>query len=870
MTSDTTGVPLRGTDRWTAARMQQGRVLLDTDWNLALDGPARDARRLAADTVGPAGVPQGSAAFAVDLTGGVLTIGAGTMWVDGLLARNPTDLPYVAQAEAAPLPTSGTWIVYLDAFPEEVHAAEDATLLDPALDGVDTTTRTRVGWRVRLTAAAAPVCGGATFPASLSSGLLDVARNAAPVSLDPCAPPDDPRTRLPDGLLRVEVLDGGTETTARFAWSYSNGSEALAATVAGTAVTLAPSHSIRFQPGDLTEVSTLARRADRRDHGPLFAVASVTPQAGGDLVTLATASSLTGNPPGTCLRRWDGESVGAASPVVATLGGVDTGITFTAHPGRYEAGDWWGVRVRGSAGDAVEERTGAPPDGTMHAFAALAVVDLTAGTVVADCRPTFPPLTAIEGECTCTVTAFPGDDLQAKLDLLPATGGQLCLAAGRFEVATALRVSDKPHVVVSGCGPATVLAATDGEAALVATRCDGIEVAHLRVETSIPAHSPSPPGDPGLLGGLSFLGGDGIRIHDTEIHVPDGAGPSQSGIYVVDDGQGNLPGTVEISGNRLEIGNQQVGILVASATSARIDDNIVGLAPAPAEIRVNRFVARELGRFVAAHLRDVALVHAPGPTPPGEAPPALAPPVVTLPNGRRFTTEGTSQVRKILAELSGHVAAGSSTTSRDVRSEVARSVAAALTGAAAMGLSPASRGFLGAAIVNTRAMAQGIVVGGSRAGLVRVDGNLVVGTIVGVHVGVQARGQRRLSASQVAIAGNTVIVSVPFFWTRQRHAIYVGNVTSLTMTDNHARLARSGLQEGTSVDAVRVWGVLGNWVQIRGLDLTGPFRTGLVARDVGSGPAPHRSIRYVSDIVNQQGGLALDVPASFVAERCVP
>ncbi|HET6967988.1 MAG TPA: DUF6519 domain-containing protein, partial [Ornithinibacter sp.] len=266
-----TSVPLRASDRWTSARLQQGRVLLDTDWNLEVDGAARDARQLAADTIGPAGVPVGSTAFQVSLASGVLRVGAGPMWVDGLLARNPADLSYADQPQIPALPTSGTWVVYLDVFPEEVQAAEaPAELLDPALDGVDTTTRTRVGWRVRVASARTPTCDGATFPAAGSTGRLDVVRNAAPVSADPCAPPDDPRTRLPDGLLRIEVLDAGTEATARFGWSYANGSDAVAATVAGTAVTLAPSRSVTFAPGDLVEVSTLARRQDRVDHGPLF------------------------------------------------------------------------------------------------------------------------------------------------------------------------------------------------------------------------------------------------------------------------------------------------------------------------------------------------------------------------------------------------------------------------------------------------------------------------------------------------------------------------------------------------------------------------------------------------------------------------
>ena len=150
MTGDFTSVPLRDADRWTAARMQQGRVLLDTDWNLNLDGPARDSRQLALDAIGPAGVPEGSTGFEISVVGGKLVIGAGDMWIGGLLARNPSDLAYDAQAEIGALPANGLAQLYLDAFVEEVQAAEDpAELLDPALDGIDTTTRTRVGWRVR-------------------------------------------------------------------------------------------------------------------------------------------------------------------------------------------------------------------------------------------------------------------------------------------------------------------------------------------------------------------------------------------------------------------------------------------------------------------------------------------------------------------------------------------------------------------------------------------------------------------------------------------------------------------------------------------------------------------------------------------------
>jgi len=895
MTGDMTSVPLRAKDRWTSARMQQGRVLLDTDWNLDLDGPARDTRQLAVDAIGPAGVPIGSTAFQVSLAGGILSVGAGTMWVDGLLARNPSDLAYADQAQIPPLPTAGTWVVYLDVFPEEVQAAEDpAELLDPALDGIDTTTRTRVGWRVRVAPAQTPTCGGATFPAALSTGLLDVVRNAAPVNPDPCAPPDDPRTQLPDGLLRIEVLDAGNAATARFGWSYANGSDAVAATVAGTAVTLAPSRSVTFQPGDLVEMSTLARRQDRVDHGPLFTVATVTPQAGGDLVTLGAPSALTGNPPGTCLRRWDGQAAGAAAPVTLTLAGDDTGIAFTAGAGTYEVGDWWGFRVRGSAADAVETLTAAPPDGIRHAFGSLAVVDIDSGAVLTDCRPTFPPLTELENDCTCTVTAFPGDDLQAKLDLLPATGGELCLAAGRFPLALPLKVSGKPRVVITGVGPATVLAAKNSEAALVATGCDDIEVTRLRVETAVPKGTASPPGDPGLLGALSFLGGDGIRVHDVEVHVPDSGGKSQSAIYVAPDVKAGDPGIVEICGNRLEVGDQQVGILVASAASTRISDNRVRLAAAAAAsvFRPNRLVARQLGAFVASHI----LAAEPQPAPPpahGQAPsPATAPAAppagsataggvvgaatgqaraVTLANGVTLSIGGTSEIRRVISDFAKNTSATRLARERSSGVAIARYVAASVTEPHQAAVGAASTSFLAEAVSNARSMAQGIVVGGSRAPLVRIDGNLVQGAIEGIHVGLQAVGKLALLVvGQAVIAGNTVGLIVPFFWARQRHAYYVGNVASLTMTDNHARLARTGSQDGTPVDAVRIWGALGNWIEVRGMDLTGPFRIGVVIRDTGPGGIKGRSLRYLSDVLNAEGSVALDVPADFQHDRCLP
>jgi hypothetical protein len=468
VTGDFTSVPLRDGDPWTGARLQQGRVLLDGDWNLNIDAAARERQRLALEAIGPAGVLQGSSGFKIIFAAdGTLQVGAGSMWVGGLYAVNPATLDYSAQEAIAALPASGQALMYLDAFVQEVQSAEDPDdLLDPALDGVDTTTRTRVAWRVRAVPVTTTNCASAAgaLPADMiSSGLLDIVLTAPTTAADPCAPPDDPRGKLPDGLLRVEVLDPGTERTARFAWSYENGSAAVAATVAGTTATLAPSPSVMLFQNDLVEVSTLQRRADRLPHGPLFTVANVAPGAGGSTVTLSAPSTVTGTPSGLCLRRWDGQTVGAAGSVTATLGGTDVGVAFTARPGNYLAGDWWVTRIRGSSADGVQTLNAAPPDGTPHYVASLAVVDLTAMAVLSDCRPQFPALTAVKGGC-CTVEVQPSDvsggaSLQALLTSYANQGPvTFCLAPGTYTLPEPLVLDPSLNgITLQGCTEGVVL-----------------------------------------------------------------------------------------------------------------------------------------------------------------------------------------------------------------------------------------------------------------------------------------------------------------------------------------------------------------------------------------------------------------------------
>jgi hypothetical protein len=576
MTGDYTKVPLRPSERWTGARMQQGRVLLDHEWNLNLDAASGGLQAATAAVIGAAGVPRRSSAFQVAFSGEELLVRAGRMWIDGLMALAPADFTYSSQPGIAPLPATGRVLVYLDVFAEHVQPAEDTSLIEPALSPVDSSARTRVGYRVRFNPTATLTCQAAwkeLVTVARSTGRLTVERVEGTGPTDPCAPPADDLSLLPDGLLRIEVLDPGTQATARFVWSYENGAATLpiVAPIAGSDVTVASSPALRFSTGDLVEVSWLSRRADRVAHADgagLYTVGPVASVPAGDRLTLDRP--ITAPPAGAeglVVRRWDGQVQGAAAAQMASLRGLDL-VRFTAAAGDYQAGDWWGVRLR-DAGQGVEALTTAEPDGIVHAFAPLAFANLDANQIE-DCRPTFRSLVDV-GEGTCTLTLRPGDDLQLALEELPPTGGEVCLRAGEYVLDQPLRLSSLRRIVLHGAGPATVLRALGSEAAVIFEDCDEVEVRALRAQGAAQATT----GD--LDGALTFLGCTDVLVHDCALTCADGAQRAQACVTARPSAARNAD-RIRVERCRLEVGARQVGALMIDTGACRVSDNHVRLA----------------------------------------------------------------------------------------------------------------------------------------------------------------------------------------------------------------------------------------------------------------------------------------------------
>jgi hypothetical protein len=516
--------------------LQQGRVLLDADWNELVEILDRQIRATVADldsngpTAGIAGVavvprttPDG---FKVTLSGGALSIGRGRMYVDGLLAENhgrdplvfepmlaevqgSTDTPYDKQPYwlgPDPLPTTGTYLAYLDVWQREVTHIEAPDLVEQAI-GVDTTARTQTVWQVRLHDLAG---GGATCttPDANVPGWADlIAPSGARLTVDtipvtdtqdPCAlPPTGGYRGLENQTYRVEIHAGGGPGTATFTWSRDNASvvspvvEVLAGGTSIRPASLGKDSVLRFKDGDWVEITDDVRELDQvsgelrkvevhEEDGTL----RFTPALPADLqptVQLAADRHLR-------VRRWDqkGQVKSAAGtnlddldqPLstgairVPTSSGtavvLENGVTisFSSTGADFRPGDHWIFAAR-TADTSVEKLVEAPPLGVHHHYARLAVV--TFPDTESDCRTLWPPSCECdEGGCgDCTECVTPESHAsgaltiqQAVQDVKDAGGGTVCLEAGVYHLdATGVVIDAASSVRIRGQGLRTVVIA---------------------------------------------------------------------------------------------------------------------------------------------------------------------------------------------------------------------------------------------------------------------------------------------------------------------------------------------------------------------------------------------------------------------------
>lgn len=464
--------------------LQQGRLLLDSDYNEQVALAERRLRASIADLDGPgpkngiagvAVVPRTTPdAFKITAANGDLDIGRGRLYVDGLLAENhgmgdlefdallseqrhSEDTPYDQQpyGPAPALPANGTHLAYLDVWQRELTYVEEPDLVDPAI-GVDTTARTQTAWQVRLHPAPNATCStpdddidGWADQVAPSPSRLSVHTDPTTVDTDPCELPASGGYRGRENqTYRVEIHAGGAAGTATFKWSRDNGSVVSPVLeVAPDGLSIRPAQLGRdavlgFDKGDWVEVLD-DHREFGREPGDMRKVDDVVD---GKLVfTLPLSNDLQLGPTDAAarhlrVRRWDqnGEIETRTGTVVvdlndATESGVITVPVNAATEIVLESGITVALTAEGGefrvgdywifaarVADASVEELEEAPPLGPHHHYARLAVVTFPGTAE-DCRTLWPPECDCEAGCSeCTMCVTPESHADGSLTIQEA------------------------------------------------------------------------------------------------------------------------------------------------------------------------------------------------------------------------------------------------------------------------------------------------------------------------------------------------------------------------------------------------------------------------------------------------------------------
>jgi len=434
MKGDFTRLTFRPENHYSSVRLQQGRVLLDAEWNEQSDIDAHRDRTTTRDMIGHCGAPMdanGRGGFELLRQGETniwdRRIGAGHYYVHGALCENEADVLIDNQADlpGVPLPTQpGIYLAYLDVWQRHLTALDREDLREAALSGPDTATRTRTIWQARLervgdvNAAITCVQFGNNWQPSNTQSTGQLRAQAAPPqqATNEClVPPGAGFRRLENQLYRVEIHIPGAPGTATYKWSRDNGSIAsglvsVSGTGASRTITVddpGKDSVLGFAGARFVELSDEGRVL-RGERGELLEVTSVQ---GSEITVNVVGTPNLNFGPGATVRRWDGRGTVTAGAMIELEDGVQVEFRSGAAFNSFRTGDYWLIPARSlneshPSGGVLWPRDNAGPvfesrHGIAHHYCPLGLLQLTVAnnvstwTLRSDCRRLFPPLTEL-------------------------------------------------------------------------------------------------------------------------------------------------------------------------------------------------------------------------------------------------------------------------------------------------------------------------------------------------------------------------------------------------------------------------------------------------------------------------------------------
>ena len=490
---------------------QQGRVLLDRDWNAQTD-ILNDWQEIAGQDIIGAGV----AAVPFDAQNNFkvtnariengkvkLQINTGRVWADGLLVEMLRDGAASVEREAeylqppiqnpaatvAQLPNNLRDAVILEVWREELNAFQNPKLLiEPALGGVDTTERVQTAFRFRLFRMNADdncdkIIGRLKDNFANKGKLTVVLQDDEDVAGDCPVVKDGGYTGFEHQLYRIEIAQTKL-AQAHFKWSQFNGGLVGGGRFDSVNRKLQIVHNLNaIVNANLSNfyLETLVFD-EQRNFWTVVYGARVTLGSDNRFNLPLNNDAFFGTIPTDAgkiyfFRLWnDIRPIADFTAETHLQDGIR--LDFDADAvGKYTPNDYWTFQVRagGIENNEVAEIAGKPtlihqkpPEGIRYHRVPLAELEWQNNQISAqnglieDCRRIFEPLTKLSTCCTFRVgdgTTTHGDftSIQTAIDSLPASGGEICVLPGEYR--ENIRLEKLHNVKIKGCGNRTKISA---------------------------------------------------------------------------------------------------------------------------------------------------------------------------------------------------------------------------------------------------------------------------------------------------------------------------------------------------------------------------------------------------------------------------
>ena len=848
--------------------------------------------------------PAGQADRMLTLTGPIAGYAEGQA---ATLRRQPSLACQPDSYAPRPALKPGWYRAYLDVWNQEETWIQDPQTREIALGGPDTAGRLRVRAQVKIdtnpVAGQNPACPdafgagwAAGFP--VTTGTLTAQIDPGTATTSPCLIPPGTGYQGPENqFYRVQVDQAGHDGAgATIKWQRDNASVLTPVTqVNGTTATVTNvglDDSRGFSANDLVEPSD-----DRSDlDGVPYPLQVVATQPTQSPPQIQLKTPLPGIDPSlhAKLARWDGSAPIPASGQnqwIALEGGLQ--VFFAA--GYYRPGDYWLIPARTPTGvspgtiewptDDAGNALPRPPAGVGHHYAPLALVHFNGNAFdqTADCRPVFPPLTAITasdvsfndtvcqlpGVSTvqqaidalcgrtgglCTLTAVPGAGWEAVFSRVPAGGdAKICLPVGQYPLQAPAAISNLGNLTIEGAGDGTRLI-SQAEAALVFTSCTSVTVRNLHAEAgSIGAAHGTP--SQHLNGALTFTNCPTVEVESVSAACPSGTYRAASCLTVSAAPSGTYY-SARVRSCLFEPGHQQVGVLAVNQHRVTVEDCTIGVG-APlggGEELLNEPVFRDnltrllvSGAYIGKAKTVAAKITPAVKTETAADALKIAAPKPSIPRLNTSVSTGGFAINFLSNKNLASIWSRTITTQNpqvgspnQLLKYVKSFAGQLLTNAATRTANPAFAQLILAAlreVGGTASAGQAIVVAGQEATEARIIDNTISAAIQGIHVGVSQRGPKgtpRDATGPIQIRGNTINVVLTPDAVRGRQGLFVGNCDSVIAEANRISLQRTP-SATLPVDAIRFWGVFGRLLVVRQNYVQG-FSTGANIQPVPTTP----------------------------------